>query len=275
MSGSDPHAKDPEEQQGVAETQQDLPEGDEEYVEEEDGVAEKVSEEDTDEGEYERTAEDHEGDEEQEQEQEADNQDDEKDQVDEDEEQEQEADNQDDEKDQVDEDEEQKQEADNQDDEKESQVKGKDYDEMDEYAEKGESEEPRGTKRGTTDKFQEGPRKKQKGQNGKAKTSNSSKVETSKPNEAAANGKVGSKHDDPKDPATQGSVDRLPKEGQQVQWKALPGYVDGEVVEILREAKEVNGKSVKASEKDPRIVLKSSKSGKVCVHKPEAVYFDD
>lgn len=59
-----------------------------------------------------------------------------------------------------------------------------------------------------------------------------------------------------------------------MRWKALPGYVDGEAVEILNEEKDVEGKTVKASEEDPRILLKSNKSGKACVHKADAVYFD-
>lgn len=70
-----------------------------------------------------------------------------------------------------------------------------------------------------------------------------------------------------------GSITRVPKEGQQVQWHSLPGWIDGEVVEVLYEEKEVNGKTVKASKEDPRIVLESAASGKVCVHKPGAVYF--
>lgn len=73
---------------------------------------------------------------------------------------------------------------------------------------------------------------------------------------------------------TAGDKSRVPKVGQKVQWKALPGYVDGEVVEVAYEEKTVDGKSVKASKEDPRIVLKSSSSGKIAVHKPEAVYFD-
>lgn len=87
-------------------------------------------------------------------------------------------------------------------------------------------------------------------------------------------GTVGSKHDSAEAPAPAGSADRLPKKGQKVQWKSLPGYVDGEVVEIVYEEKEVDGKQVKGKKNDPRIVLKSSSSGKTAVHKPEAVYFD-
>ena len=81
----------------------------------------------------------------------------------------------------------------------------------------------------------------------------------------------GGKRDEPNGPA--GSITRVPQQGQKVQWHSLPGYVDGEVVEVVYEGKEVDGKKVKASKEDPRVVLKSDSSGKICVHKPEAVYF--
>ncbi|KAF1939246.1 hypothetical protein EJ02DRAFT_352694 [Clathrospora elynae] len=71
-----------------------------------------------------------------------------------------------------------------------------------------------------------------------------------------------------------GDKTRVPKKGQKVQWHSLPGYINGEVVEVVYEEMEVDGKSVKASKEDPRVVLKSGSSGKICVHKPEAVYFD-
>jgi hypothetical protein len=71
-----------------------------------------------------------------------------------------------------------------------------------------------------------------------------------------------------------GDKTRVPKKGQKVQWHSLPGYVNGEVVEVVYEEKTVDGKSVKASKEDPRVVLRSDSSGKICVHKPEAVYFD-
>jgi hypothetical protein len=80
------------------------------------------------------------------------------------------------------------------------------------------------------------------------------------------------KNDEPVGAA--GSITRVPKKGQKVQWHALPGYVDGEVVEVVYEEKEIEGKKVEASKEDPRIVLKSEASGKICVHKPSAVYFD-
>lgn len=86
------------------------------------------------------------------------------------------------------------------------------------------------------------------------------------------NGTFGSKHDSTDEPAPVASADRLPQKGQRVSWKALPGWVHGETVEVLTKEKTVDGKKVKASEKDPRIVMKSD-NGKIAVHKPAAVYF--
>ena len=54
----------------------------------------------------------------------------------------------------------------------------------------------------------------------------------------------------------------------------MPGFVDGTVEEILTKGKTVDGKSVKASKSDPKLVLKSNKSGKICVHKPDACFYE-
>lgn len=175
---------------------------------------------------------------------------------------------------------------------------GGDDDDDDEEMEKDgqKIDDGRGTKHGMTSQRHSNPNKRQKvdndedddykNENEKDKNSAASSTDASssrpphpkndvaqKNKKANGGNKVGSKHDEALDPDMRGSVDRLPKKGQKVQWKALPGYVDGEVVEILTAEKEVEGKSVRATDADPRIVLKSSKSGKVCVHKPEAVYF--
>ena len=64
----------------------------------------------------------------------------------------------------------------------------------------------------------------------------------------------------------------MPKKGQEVHWKALPGYVRGSVIEVVRTEKKIDGKAIKSLKDDPRIVLKSSSSGKIAVHKPEAVF---
>ncbi|KAI4847064.1 hypothetical protein E4T44_04716 [Aureobasidium sp. EXF-8845] len=74
-------------------------------------------------------------------------------------------------------------------------------------------------------------------------------------------------------PGTPASSSRLPKKDQHVQWKTLGNWTKGTVVEVAYEEKEVDGKKVKASKEDPRIVLKSDSSGKIAVHKPDAVFF--
>jgi hypothetical protein len=73
---------------------------------------------------------------------------------------------------------------------------------------------------------------------------------------------------------TGGDKTRVPEKGQKVQWSASPGTVNGVVVEVVYEEKTVEGQLVKGSKEDPLIVLKNETSGEVCVHKPDAVYFD-
>jgi hypothetical protein len=122
---------------------------------------------------------------------------------------------------------------------------------------------------------------------------------------------IGSKKDKASPPAKQASLDRLPKKGTQTYWKAMPGWVDGKVVEVLKKGKSIDGyvfqgrlpsnmllsgpvlpnggplsavahrltvlihsKQVKASQDDPKVILKSNSSGKICVHKVDNVYFD-
>jgi hypothetical protein len=92
-------------------------------------------------------------------------------------------------------------------------------------------------------------------------------------NQKGTNKKQKGKSDKQGPKGTAGSKSRLPRKGQQVQWGSLAGYVDGEVVEVSHERKTVEGKTVKATKDHPRIVLKSASSGKIAVHKPEAVFF--
>lgn len=71
-----------------------------------------------------------------------------------------------------------------------------------------------------------------------------------------------------------GDKTRVPSVGQHVHWKHGKGYAEGEVVEVLYEEKEVEGKKAEASKEDPRLVLKTDSSGKLAVHKPDDCYFD-
>jgi len=108
------------------------------------------------------------------------------------------------------------------------------------------------------------PRKKAKTDEGKQKQVGKRSVQKAESNDS---GIASEEHGEPS------NIDRLPEEGQRVCWRAASGWCEGTVVEILYEEKEVAGRQAKASQNDPRIVLKSAKSGKSAVHKPSAVYF--
>jgi hypothetical protein len=127
------------------------------------------------------------------------------------------------------------------------------------------SDEETGQKRKHTSSSQ-GSSKKRKSNRGKAQKSQS--------NGKATNGTHGSKHDSTEEPAPPGSNDRLPKKGQRISWKALPGWVHGKVLEVVTTEKDMKGKHIKASKEDPRIAIESD-SGKFCVHKPDNCYFED
>lgn len=70
------------------------------------------------------------------------------------------------------------------------------------------------------------------------KTEEQTKDSSKKP---SASKKVGSRKDNAAPPAQQASLNRLPAKGAQAYWKALPGWVDGEVVEVLKKGKSVDG----------------------------------
>jgi hypothetical protein len=150
---------------------------------------------------------------------------------------------------------------------------------------KEEEEAQTGDKRTRSSKSAS-PAKKQKQNDGAAKeTSSPSKKDKSNNTEQDTKDDSESKPDNKKDdskstsndkddsPGTPASTTRLPEKDQQVHWKTLGNWTKGTVQEIAYEEKEVEGKRVKATKDDPRIVLKSESSGKIAVHKPEAVYF--
>ncbi|KAL9103921.1 MAG: hypothetical protein Q9163_001069 [Psora crenata] len=89
----------------------------------------------------------------------------------------------------------------------------------------------------------------------------------------AVGSEYGSEDDTANLAAQQGSIDRLPKKGQTAKWKFLPGWIEGTVVDIVREDMKVDGKPIKASKDKPKVVLKTNSSGKITVRKPESVYF--
>ncbi|KAH7064543.1 hypothetical protein B0J12DRAFT_636885 [Macrophomina phaseolina] len=121
-----------------------------------------------------------------------------------------------------------------------------------------ENDSSKGKRRSCPSKADSLAKKKPKKNRGASKQ-NSSKQTGNCQKGKKSNSTVGSSHK-ADTPAEQGSNARLPEQGQQVHWKAMPGWVDGEVVEIVNEQKKAEGKQVKASEGDPRIVLRSSSS---------------
>ncbi|KAL9625700.1 MAG: hypothetical protein Q9160_000019 [Pyrenula sp. 1 TL-2023] len=155
--------------------------------------------------------------------------------------------------------------------EDEEDAEGDDGDDADD-AEAGEKDEKqpktRGQKRGKSTNGTSSSNKKQKSNTGSAKSKSNG---NSNGNDSKKT--VGSKHQPADAPAPQASADRLPKKGQAVTWKALPGWVEGECIDVVYKDTTIEGKSTKASEGDPRIFMRS-KNGKVAVHKPQAVYFD-
>ncbi|KAK9416405.1 hypothetical protein SUNI508_01822 [Seiridium unicorne] len=83
---------------------------------------------------------------------------------------------------------------------------GSDQDGEEEQSNQDEVDEQKGAKREPTPNSQSGSLKKQR-------TSKFFNIDTSEPNGAAAEGKVGTKHDEPRDPKSRGSANRLPKKG--------------------------------------------------------------
>ena len=61
------------------------------------------------------------------------------------------------------------------------------------------------------------------------------------------------------------------KEGDHVEWNG-PGKVTGTVEQELTEPTRFSNKTYKASEEDPEYLVKSDKSGKEAIHRPEELH---
>lgn len=59
------------------------------------------------------------------------------------------------------------------------------------------------------------------------------------------------------------------KKGDKVEWDSSGGHSTGEVVEKVTEETQIKGHKVKASKDEPQYEVKSDKSGKNAIHKPE------
>lgn len=108
---------------------------------------------------------------------------------------------------------------------------------LDEEATTGEDKASQGQKRS---------RNQQTGKDKEKAKESGKKPKTNDTSNAAKGKTLGSKHNKADPPAQQASVSRLPKKGQTAHWKAMPGWVDGKVVEILTKDETVEGKHVKA-----------------------------
>ncbi len=61
----------------------------------------------------------------------------------------------------------------------------------------------------------------------------------------------------------------LPKKGDKVKWGTAQGQTEGTVEKIVTTTTKVKGHTAKATKDQPEVVVKSAKSGKQAVHKPE------
>ena len=63
----------------------------------------------------------------------------------------------------------------------------------------------------------------------------------------------------------------LPKPGTHVTWNTTQGETHGTVEKIVTSTAKVKGHTAKASKDEPQILVKSDKSGKEAIHKPDAI----
>ncbi len=62
---------------------------------------------------------------------------------------------------------------------------------------------------------------------------------------------------------------KMPKPGDEVKWGTPQGETQGTVEKVVTSTTKVKGHTAKATKDHPQMVVKSSKSGKTAVHKPE------
>ena len=60
-----------------------------------------------------------------------------------------------------------------------------------------------------------------------------------------------------------------PKHGDKVKWNTAGGETHGTVEKTVTSTTRVKGHTAKATKEDPQVLVKSAKSGKQAVHKPE------
>ena len=63
----------------------------------------------------------------------------------------------------------------------------------------------------------------------------------------------------------------LPKAGDKVRWDTSQGETHGTVEKVVTSTTKVKGHTAKATKDHPEVLVKSGKSGKQAVHKPEEI----
>ena len=61
----------------------------------------------------------------------------------------------------------------------------------------------------------------------------------------------------------------LPKKGDKVRWGTSQGETHGTVEKVVTSTTKVKSHVAKATKEAPQVMVKSAKSGKTAVHKPE------
>jgi threonine dehydrogenase-like Zn-dependent dehydrogenase len=61
----------------------------------------------------------------------------------------------------------------------------------------------------------------------------------------------------------------LSKKGTKVTWGTAQGETEGTVEKTVTKITKIKGHTAKATKAEPQLVVKSSKSGKIAIHKPD------
>jgi hypothetical protein len=61
----------------------------------------------------------------------------------------------------------------------------------------------------------------------------------------------------------------IPKKGDKVSWRTAQGETHGTVDKVVTSTTKVKSHIAKATKESPQVLVKSDKSGKEAVHKPE------
>lgn len=62
---------------------------------------------------------------------------------------------------------------------------------------------------------------------------------------------------------------KVPEKGDKVSWDTSQGKTEGTVEKTVTSTTKIKGHTAKATKEEPQVVVKSAKSGKQAVHKPE------